>query len=98
MLTPFDDSLLRDLGILQSNESQNYNVGVVLNLVRRFLRLRLTSSESVDHLREEFLDFFYHWTLSHYTLTKPQSQASVLQMMLCAGSFLVESWQDEDCK
>jgi hypothetical protein len=54
---PFGDSLLRDLGVLQPYKTSSYEVSTVLRLAKRFPQLGLTSSESLEHLKEEFTDF-----------------------------------------
>ena len=64
---PFEDSLLKDLGILQPNKASSYPVNTVLNLAIRFPQLNLADPESLDKLREEFLDF----TLSPSDLPPP---------------------------
>ena len=54
---PFQDSLLKDLGILQPEKTSSYSVATVLTLANRFPQLGLADAESLDQLREKFLDF-----------------------------------------
>ena len=54
---PFRDSLLKDLGVLQPNKTSSYPVSTVLDLAKRFPQLDLANTESLDQLREEFIDF-----------------------------------------
>ena len=54
---PFQDSLLKDLRILQPEKTSLYSVATVLALANRFPQLGLADAESLDQLREEFLDF-----------------------------------------
>ena len=54
---PFNDSLMKDLGILQPQKAPEYPVEKVLSLARRFPQLGLADDSSLDKLREEFVDF-----------------------------------------
>ena len=54
---PFGDSLMKDLGILQPDRVNSYTVETVVKLGKRFPQLRLDDPQSVDCLREEFMDF-----------------------------------------
>ena len=54
---PFRDSLLKDLEVLQPNKTSSYPVSTVLDLAKRFPHLDLANTESLDQLREEFIDF-----------------------------------------
>ena len=54
---PFRDSLLKDLGVLQPNKTSSYPVSTLLDLAKRFPQLDLANTESLDQLREEFIDF-----------------------------------------
>lgn len=54
---PFSDSLLKDLGVLQPEKTSSYSVNTALNLAKRFPQLGIADPESLDCLREEFLDF-----------------------------------------
>lgn len=54
---PFGDSLLKNLGVLQPEKTASYDVDTILSLAKRFPQLGLADAESLDQLREEFLDF-----------------------------------------
>ena len=54
---PFGDSLLKDLGILQPDRVHSYAVDTVVKLAKCFPQLGLDNSQSIDCLREEFMDF-----------------------------------------
>ena len=54
---PFDDSLMKDLGILQPENTASFSVSTVLSLARRFPQLSLAEDHILDDLREEFTDF-----------------------------------------
>ena len=54
---PFGDSLLKDLGILQPNRVHLYMFETVVKFAKRFPQLSLDDSQSIDCLREEFMDF-----------------------------------------
>ena len=60
---------LKDLGILQPEKTSSYAVNTVLGLAKRFPQLRLSDSESIDCLKEEFTDFL----LSSGDVTPPIS-------------------------
>ena len=53
---PFDDTLLKDLGVLQPEKTSN-EVETIISLVERFPQLDLSDPKSLDCLREEFLNF-----------------------------------------
>ena len=53
---PFDDTLLKDLGILQPNKTATYEVSTVVKLAKRFPQLGLASSDAIDALSDEFRD------------------------------------------
>ena len=54
---PFGDSLLKNLGVLQQEKTASYDVHTILSLAKRFPQIGLADAESLDQLREEFLDF-----------------------------------------
>ncbi len=54
---PFGDSLLKDFGVLQPDKTASYSVDTIVGLAKRFPQLELSSNESLDKLKEEFLDF-----------------------------------------
>ena len=49
---PFGDTLLQDLGVLVPDKVSTYSVETIVRLAKR-----LSDPSSLDHLREEFLDF-----------------------------------------
>ena len=54
---PFGDTLLKDLGIVQPNKTDSYTVKTVHRLAKKFPQIELASSDSLEHLAEEFTDF-----------------------------------------
>ena len=54
---PFSDSLLKDLGILLPDKAASYSVDTILGLAKRFPQIGLSDPESLDRLKEQFLDF-----------------------------------------
>ena len=54
---PFGDSLLKDLGILQSNKASSYAFERVFRLAKHFPQIEISDTASLDRLREEFMDF-----------------------------------------
>ena len=54
---PFGDTILKDLGIVQPNKTDSYTVNTIHRLAKRFPQIELASSDSLDHLAEEFTDF-----------------------------------------
>ena len=54
---PFDDSLMKDLGVLQPENTANYAVSTIISLAKRFPQLDLAEDHILDDLREEFTDF-----------------------------------------
>ena len=54
---PFGDSILKDLGVLQPQQTASYSIDTILGLAKRFPQLDLADSASLDQLREEFMDF-----------------------------------------
>lgn len=54
---PFQDSLLKNLGVLQPDRAASYSVTTVLGLAKRFPQLHLADATSHDQWREEFVDF-----------------------------------------
>ena len=61
---PFGDSILKDLGVLQPQQTASYSIDTILGLAKRFPQLDLADSASLDQLMEEFMDFI----LSHADL------------------------------
>ena len=58
------------------------------NLAKPFLQLELASSNSLDHLREEFMDFKVS-PGDHPSLSKPTYYKSAVGWKPCAGALLV---------
>ena len=54
---PFGDTLLRDLAVLQPDQTTTHSTDTIISLAKRFPQLGLDDLESLDQLREEFLDF-----------------------------------------
>jgi hypothetical protein len=54
---PFGDSLLKNLSALQPDKTSTFSDDVLLGLAKRFSQLGLADANSLDCLREEFLDF-----------------------------------------
>ena len=54
---PFNDTLLKDLAILQPEKTSDRDVSIVIKLAKRFPQLQLNTPAILDKLREEFLDF-----------------------------------------
>ena len=54
---PFGDSILKDLGIINPDSVSTYSFSTIESLAKRFPQLSLSDSESLDSLREEFMDF-----------------------------------------
>ena len=54
---PFDDSLMKDLEVLQPEKTSDYDVSTLIALARRFPQLEINTNEMIDKLTEEFLDF-----------------------------------------
>ena len=54
---PFGDSILKDLGILQPQATASYSIDMITSLAKRFPQIKLADADSLDNLREEFLDF-----------------------------------------
>ena len=54
---PFEDTLLKDLGVVQPDQTTSNSVDTIIRLAKHFPQLGLADSASLDHLREEFLDF-----------------------------------------
>ncbi len=65
---PFGDNLLQDLGIFVPDKASSYSVDTIIRLAKRFPQIELSDCESLDQLREEFLDY----TLSPADLPTPQ--------------------------
>ena len=53
----FSYCLLKDLGILQLEKTPSYSASTVVRLAKSFQQLGTADLESLDCLREEFLDF-----------------------------------------
>ena len=64
---PFSDTILKDLGIINPHQVHSYTFNTVKSLAERFKQLGLADSNSLDALREEFMDF----TLSRSDLPDP---------------------------
>ncbi len=54
---PFEDSILKDLGIINPDQVCNYTFSTVESLAKRFPQIGLADSKLIDILREEFMDF-----------------------------------------
>ena len=54
---PFGDTILQDLGILVPEKASSYPANTIIRLAKRFPQLELSDSNSLDQLREEFLDY-----------------------------------------
>ena len=54
---PFGDSILRDLGIINPNKVTTCSFETIKSLAKRFPQLDLAGSESIDGLRDEFMEF-----------------------------------------
>ena len=54
---PFGDSLLNDLSVLQPDKTSTFSGAILVNLAKRFPQLGLADANSLDCLKEEFLDF-----------------------------------------
>lgn len=53
---PFKDSILKDLGIINPDKVGIYEFSTVEKLAKRFPQLGLSNPESIDALRNEFMD------------------------------------------
>ena len=53
----FWDSILKDLGIINPDQVYTYEFSTVEGLAKRFPQLGLGDSQSIDALRNEFMDF-----------------------------------------
>jgi hypothetical protein len=65
---PFNDTLLKDLGVMQPNLTMSVPVGTIVRLAQRFPQIGLSSPESLTKLKEEFLDF----RLSQWDIPPPK--------------------------
>ena len=54
---PHGDTILKDLGIINPDKVTTSSFQTVKSLAKRFPQLDLAASESIDSLREEFMDF-----------------------------------------
>ena len=54
---PFQDTILKDLGIINPLQVRSYSINTVISLAKRFKQLQLDNSDSLDSLRDEFMDF-----------------------------------------
>ena len=88
---PFGDTLLKDLGVLQPDKTATYSVSTVIKLAKRFPQLGLDSSDAIDSLHEECLDF----TLSPADLPTPMGYKATDGSM---KPFLVESGKNKDSR
>ena len=83
-ISPFGDSLLKDLGILVPDKTASYSVETIIRLAKRFPQIGVADAESLDTLREEFMDFIF----SSSDLPKPvEYQAADRTEKLRAGPF-----------
>lgn len=54
---PFDDTLMKDLEILQPEKTAVFPVSTIISLAKRFPQIGLAELVELDKLREEFIDF-----------------------------------------
>ncbi len=54
---PFGDSILKDLGILNPNNTCTYSFDTIESLAKHFPQLGLNKSTSINALKDEFMDF-----------------------------------------
>ena len=54
---PFEDTIMKDLGIAQPHKTKTYTVSTIQRLAKRFPQIELDSSSSLALLAEEFTDF-----------------------------------------
>ena len=54
---PFGDTILQDLGIVQSTKTKSYTVSTIKKLAKRFPQIELDSPDSLHLLAQEFTDF-----------------------------------------
>lgn len=54
---PFGDTLLKDLSVLQPENTSSFPFSTVASLAKRFPQIELSDSASLDRLKEEFEDF-----------------------------------------
>ena len=54
---PFGDTLMKNLGILQTSKASSFPSSTVVNLAKRFPQLGLSDFESLQCLKEEFMDY-----------------------------------------
>ena len=50
---PFGDSILKDLGVLQPQQTASYSIDTILGLAKHFPQLDLADSASLDQLRDQ---------------------------------------------
>ena len=84
---PFGDTLMKNLGILQRSKASSFPSSTVVNLAKRFPQLGLSDSESLQCLKEEFMDY----TLSPDDLPTPLIYNAVGHTEKeCAGPYWLE--------
>lgn len=54
---PFGNSILKDLGIINPEKTCTYSFSTIESLAKRFPQLDLADSESINALRDQFMDF-----------------------------------------
>ena len=86
---PFGDTILKDLGIINPHQVRSYTFSTIKSLAKRFRQLQLDDSDSLDKLREEFMDF----TLSPADLPDPSLYKSASGEKPRAGVFWNEVGQ-----
>ena len=87
---PFGDTILKDLGIINPHQVRSYTFSTIKSLTKRFRQLQLDDSDSLDKLREEFMDF----TLSPADLPDPSLYKSASGEKPRAGVFWNEVGQN----
>ena len=84
---PFGDTLLQDLEILIPDKVTSFSINTIFRLAKRFPQLELSDPNSLDRLREEYLDF----TLSPSELpTQTEYMAADKTRKPCVGKY----WRD----
>ena len=86
---PFGDTILKDLGIINPHQVRSYTFSTIKSLAKQFRQLQLDDSDSLDKLREEFMDF----TLSPADLPDPSLYKSASGEKPRAGVFWNEVGQ-----
>ena len=70
---PFNDTLLKDLGVLQPDKTATYEVSTITRLAKRFPQVGVNSSDDLDALSQEFMDF----SLSQTDLPTPKEYSAI---------------------